>query len=108
MVHQPDDRPCDGKALSPEAAPPRNRRERRTREALDRLGLTYAELASKPNLFVSEASAYTGMSVSWLNKARLRGDGPPFFKVGRSVLYNREDLDAWLVSKRVRSTSDAA
>ncbi len=27
------------------------------------------------------------VSESWLAKARMRGDGPPFIKVGRSVRY---------------------
>jgi len=27
------------------------------------------------------------VSLSWLAKARKRGDGPPFFRAGRSVRY---------------------
>lgn len=50
----------------------------------------------------SEASAYVGMSRSFLRQARMDGDrngrtpGPPFLKIGRSVRYLIEDLDQWL------------
>ena len=45
---------------------------------------------------------YIGKSYSWLAKKAMRGlddpghDGPRFGKHGRSVLYLKEDLDAWL------------
>lgn len=53
------------------------------------------------------AADYTGFAGSTLEKLRVTGDGPPFLKVGRVVLYDRDDLDAWLSSKRRTSTSDA-
>ena len=50
---------------------------------------------------------YLGLSVSTLAKMRLRGDGPVFSKVGpRVVVYDIADLDAYLVARRRRSTSD--
>lgn len=57
-------------------------------------------------LTVDDAAAYTGLSVSTLNKLRVLGGGPVFLKLGRRVAYDRSDLDAWLASKRRRSTSD--
>lgn len=36
----------------------------------------------------------------------LTGDSPPFFKVGRRVLYDRAELEAWLSLRKRRSTSD--
>lgn len=42
---------------------------------------------------------------STLAKWRLTGVGPAFFKLGTKVLYDADDFDAWLDSKRVRSTS---
>ena len=36
---------------------------------------------------------------------RVRGGGPPFLKIGKSVLYRRRDVFAWLAAHRVRSTS---
>jgi predicted DNA-binding transcriptional regulator AlpA len=54
-----------------------------------------------------EAARYVALSESTLTKMRLTGDGPPFVKVGpRAVAYRRTDLDAWLVSRVRRSTSD--
>lgn len=54
-----------------------------------------------------QAASYIGLSTSTLAKMRLRGDGPPYSKAGpRIVLYARADLDAWLTSRRRRSTSE--
>jgi hypothetical protein len=35
-----------------------------------------------------------------------RRGGPPFAKLGRRVVYRREDLDAWLTERRRSSTSE--
>lgn len=49
-----------------------------------------------------EAARYIGMSRSFLAQSRMDGNrdkrtpAPPFIKIGRSVRYLREDLDAWL------------
>lgn len=34
-----------------------------------------------------QAAPILGMSVSWMQKARLKRTGPPFFKMGRKVIY---------------------
>ncbi len=58
-------------------------------------------------LRVTEAADYTGLSTSTLAKLRLSGEGAPFMKAGRRVVvYDIKDLDAWLASRRRRSTSD--
>lgn len=47
----------------------------------------------------SEAAKYTSFSESWLRKARIGltdTPGPRFRKIGKRVLYLREDLDAFL------------
>lgn len=53
------------------------------------------------------ASDHTAISVSTLNKLRVFGGGPRFSKVGRSVRYCVQDLDDWLRSQMVGSTSEA-
>jgi excisionase family DNA binding protein len=53
-----------------------------------------------------EAAAYLHTSPSTLAKRRLSGDGPQFTRIGRAIRYLREDLDAWMASGRVRSTSE--
>ena len=48
-------------------------------------------------------------SVKCAAKARFRGEGPPFIKRGRRVLYARADVVRWLLALRVeRSSGDAA
>lgn len=56
----------------------------------------------------AEAAAYLGLKTATLNKWRVYGDGPPFIKVGRLIRYLKADLDAYLSSRRVRSTTEAA
>jgi hypothetical protein len=34
----------------------------------------------------------------------MAGTGPAFFKIGRTVKYDRADVDAWLQSRRRMST----
>ena len=55
-----------------------------------------------------EAAKRTGLASATLRKLRLTGEGPPFMKLGRAVRYRREDLDAWLEARVIRSTSEAA
>lgn len=57
-----------------------------------------------PNIRVSEAARYVGLSKSSLDKLRMGSDGPAYFKLGRAVVYATADLDAWLASKRCAST----
>jgi predicted DNA-binding transcriptional regulator AlpA len=56
-------------------------------------------------LRVAEAASYVGLSISFLNQARLRGSGPTFLKLGRAIRYDSRDLDTWLELRRTRSTS---
>ncbi|MGX0975093.1 putative DNA-binding transcriptional regulator AlpA [Roseovarius sp. MBR-51] len=53
-----------------------------------------------------EAACFIGLSRSWLEKRRVFGDGPPYYKIGpRRVLYRRAELIAWLEQHRTRATS---
>ena len=52
------------------------------------------------------AAAYLKSSTSTLAKKRLKGDGVPYSKFGRLVLYAKKDLDQFLISHRRLSTSD--
>ena len=58
-------------------------------------------------LSVKEASNYTGLSCSTLNKLRCSGQGPRFAKIGRRVLYDIADLDSWIATHLKISTSDS-
>ena len=52
-----------------------------------------------------EAASHLGVSKSWLDKSRLRGDGPAFIRIGAAVRYAVEDLDAFADQHRRMSTS---
>ncbi len=52
------------------------------------------------------AADYIGLSPRTLEKFRLSGAGPTYSKVGRAVLYDRQELDLWLAERRRSSTSD--
>lgn len=53
-----------------------------------------------------KAAEHIGMSTSWLAKRRMHGDPPAFLKVGRAIVYDEGELDAWLESCRRASISD--
>ena len=52
------------------------------------------------------AAAFLSLSTQRLAKMRLTGGGPPYAKIGRSILYRRTDLESWLASHSRHSTSD--
>ena len=65
-------------------------------------------MANDRMLRTAEAAEYIGLSESTLAKMRLRGDGPPYIKAGRRVvLYDMQDVNAWLADRRRHSTSEA-
>jgi hypothetical protein len=45
-----------------------------------------------------ETATFLNVSVSWLAKSRMRGDGPPFILIGRCVRYSNAALPCWLKS----------
>jgi hypothetical protein len=57
-------------------------------------------------LAVRDACRYLGLSYKTLATQRSKGIGPPYMKVGKAVFYKRNDLDDWLQSCRVQSTSE--
>jgi len=59
------------------------------------------------SLTAGEAAKVLGLAPSTLAKLRLSGNGPVYCKLGRRVVYRREDLAAWLDSRVARNTSDA-
>lgn len=67
----------------------------------------------KPNLQRIEASEYLYLKHGWkvapatLAKKVTEGGGPPFYKVNRSPLYPRAELDRWALEKlgRLRTSS---
>jgi excisionase family DNA binding protein len=64
-------------------------------------------IASPALLTPKEAAELLKVSLSYLAKARMRGDGPPFIKVGRSVRYSEAALLQWMKSRQRLSTSES-
>jgi Helix-turn-helix domain len=55
----------------------------------------------------AECADYLGVSPEHLEHVRCRGDGPPFYKIGRLVRYIPDAVEAWALARLVRSTSEA-
>ncbi len=55
-----------------------------------------------------EIAAYCGLSQVFFVTARIHGDGPPFRKIGRAVLYDVHEVEAWLETKRTRPVKAAS
>jgi len=70
--------------------------------------LAKAASAFERLLTPKEAAEVLRVSLSWLAKARMRGDGPPdgppYVKVGRSIRYREADLLKWTKSRQRWST----
>jgi predicted DNA-binding transcriptional regulator AlpA len=65
-----------------------------------------AAIASDETLLKpAEAAEFLKISVSWLAKARVNGDGPPFIRVGRSIRYSRSALIRWMNAHQCTRTS---
>ena len=65
--------------------------------------MTENQLLSTP-----DAAKLLGLSASYLNQSRLRGDGPAYVKISPTcVRYRRADLDTWVAGRTVRSTAEA-
>ncbi|MGA7208405.1 MAG: helix-turn-helix domain-containing protein [Pseudolabrys sp.] len=57
-------------------------------------------------LTATDAATFLRLSPSWLAKARRRGDGPPYVKIGRSVRYDEGTLAEWTKSHLRLSTHE--
>jgi Helix-turn-helix domain len=53
-----------------------------------------------------ETAKFLRVSESWLAKARMRGDGPPYMLFGRSIRYGGGGLVRWMKSCVRQSTSE--
>jgi predicted DNA-binding transcriptional regulator AlpA len=63
-------------------------------------------LQLSPLLTAKEAGVHLKVSLSWLAKARMRGDGPPYICIGRSIRYAEAALIQWMKSRQRLSTSE--
>ena len=63
-------------------------------------------LAGERLLTPKEAADFLRVSLSFLAKARMPGDGPPFVRVGRSIRYLEAPLVQWMRGRQRLSTSE--
>jgi predicted DNA-binding transcriptional regulator AlpA len=61
--------------------------------------------ATSVMLTPKQAARHLNLSVSWLAKRRLAGDGPPYVKLGGAVRYDEATLRQWMKSQQRTSTS---
>lgn len=52
-----------------------------------------------------EAALLMQTSVSFLQKLRIRGDGPKFLKMSKNIRYRKADIEAYLLASERQSTS---
>lgn len=45
---------------------------------------------------------------NWLEQMRVKGNGPPYVKIGRRVVYRPADVSAWIAGKVRTNTSQEA
>lgn len=60
----------------------------------------------KKHMRTAEAAAYCRCAAATLEKKRVAGTGPKYIKLGRLVVYDKNDLDTWIASCRRSSTSE--
>lgn len=56
-------------------------------------------------LNTAEAANYTRLGKPTLERLRVSGEGPVYAKLGGAVRYRKADLDDWIESRLIRSTS---
>lgn len=66
---------------------------------------TLVQKTNRSKLRTPAAAEYTGLAESTLEKLRVSGGGCRYIRVGRVVVYDPDDLDAWLEAHKRRSTS---
>ena len=66
----------------------------------------HIEMFPDGRLDVANAAKYLGLKEKTLAMMRCEGTGPQFIKRGR-IFYFKDDLDAWLISGKAKSTAQA-
>jgi len=55
-----------------------------------------------------QAAIFLGMSISWMQRTRWEGGGPPYVKINHAVRYRQNDLEKWIEGRLQNSTSENA
>ena len=54
----------------------------------------------------AQAAAYLTISPGTLARLRVTGEGPPYTRIRRRVIYALKDLDAWVEERKQRFTGE--
>lgn len=57
-------------------------------------------------LHTKDAAKRVGLSPVTLERLRISGEGPRYAKLGKAVRYRASDLEEWIASRLIRSTSE--
>jgi excisionase family DNA binding protein len=57
-------------------------------------------MLDRPLITRDEIANILRVTRSYLDSAALKGKGPPFFRVGRSIRYDRAIVAEWLANQR--------
>ena len=60
----------------------------------------------QPLLTQRQAAEMLALSERTLERIRVTGSGPKFVRCGRSIRYRLSDVEAWIASRVVGSTSE--
>jgi len=60
------------------------------------------EFDAQDFITTKEAAKLLRRSEWWLKNLRMVGGGPPYYKIGRGVLYRQSELIGWVQLLRVR------
>jgi Helix-turn-helix domain len=82
----------------------KDKRERRGAEVVP---LPAANMDPDASVNETQAAMFLGVSVRTLQAWRVRGGGPPYVKIGRTVRYRRRALLAFQDERTVTSTTEA-
>jgi hypothetical protein len=61
----------------------------------------------RKKLDTADAANYLSLGKSTLEKFRIIGGGPAFIKIGKRVVYDPADLDAWVSTHKRTSISES-
>ena len=71
----------------------------------DRMSPLEGSAVVGPLLTTEEAAELLGLSEQALKLHRMTGRGVPFVRLGRSVRYNRRDIDDYVLGNTIRPSS---
>jgi len=63
-------------------------------------------MGDSQKMTTAEAAEYMGLSISTLNRARSKGEGPTYYKLMGSIFYKRTDLESYMEAGRTEPDNE--